>query len=130
MIIYPELDLGNPPIGKMSSEDYWMYFEKATPQHDQKAREIFNQIFPFFEDLDPKRVAPLIAPVPMMIVTGAQDEQFQTARVVEVDIAAMTAYKEYNAIPCSELLIQPRIDHTVTKRAGYIISAFFMRWLY
>ncbi len=130
MIIYPELGLGNPPIGEMSSDDFWIYFEKATPQHDQKARKVFNQIFPFFEDLDPKRVVPLIAPVPMMIVTGAQDDQFQTAGVVEVDIEAMTAYREYDAIQCSELLIQPRTGHTVSTRGGYVISAFFMRWLY
>lgn len=129
MIIYPELGLGNPAIGKLSSEEFWEFHDKARPEHNAKAREIFRKIYPEFEDLDPEKVVPLIAPVPCFIVSGAQDDQFNPAGVVEVDTAVEKAYKKLGFPECSELFIQSREGHRVGQLSADLITAFFDRWL-
>lgn len=129
MIIFPELGLGHPDIANLTSEQFWENFNKVKTEHNQKAREIFNKVFPYFEDMDPLKVTSLIAPVPIMVITGAQDDQFRTSGVVEVDEAVQNAYKEFGLLPCSELYIQPRAGHTVNTKAGFVIAAFFERWL-
>ena len=65
---------------------------KVRPEHGARAREVFREEFPYFEDLDPVRVTPLIAPVPLLVITGAQDEQFKPEGVVE-DQAVQQAYR-------------------------------------
>jgi hypothetical protein len=129
MIIFPELGLGNPDIGNVTSEQFWENFNKVKPEHNPKAREIFNEIFPYFEDLDPLRVVPLIAPIPLLIVTGARDDQFPTPGVAEVDMAVEKEYQKYGLQSCSELYFQPRSGHTISLKGNYIIYSFFKRWL-
>jgi len=129
MIIYPELGLGNPAVGKLSTLEFWEYFEKAKPEHNAKAKEIYTDLFPEFEDLDPEKNAPLIAPVPCFIVSGARDDQFNPAGVVEVDLAMQKAYEEYDLPECSELFIQSRAGHIVNLQAAGLIAVFFDRWL-
>jgi len=129
MIIFPELGLGNPNIGHLTDAQFEENFNKLKPEHNQKARDIFNRIFPFFEDLDPVKSAPLIAPVPLMIITGAQDEQFAVSGVVEVDEAVRRAYDAFGLAICSELYIQPRAGHFVDATGAAVITAFFDRWL-
>lgn len=129
MIIFPELGLGKPDIGNLTSEEFWENYNKLNPQHNARARETFNKEFPFFEDMDPLKVTPLIAPIPILIVSGAQDDQFITTGVVEVDRAVQKAYKKYGLQYCSEIYIQPRIGHTVDTKGSYVIAAFFERWL-
>jgi len=129
MTIFPELGLGSPAVGQLSSEEYWKYFNKVQPEHNSKAKEIYNRLYPFFNDLDPEKVVPLIAPIPSLIVSGAQDDQFIPSGVVEVDNSAQTTYRDYKMPECSELYIQPRTGHSVSNRAASIITAFFDRWL-
>jgi pimeloyl-ACP methyl ester carboxylesterase len=129
MIIFPELGLGTPDIANLTREQFFENIEKVKPEHNQRARGIFNKLFPYFEDLDALKVAPLIAPVPLMIITGAQDEQFSVPGVVEVDEAVRNAYQAYGLRVCSELYIQPRMGHGVDNKGGLVISAFLKRWL-
>lgn len=129
MTIFPELGLGSPDIGNLTSEKFWEYFNKVQPEHNSKAKEIYNRLFPFFNDLDPEKIVPLIAPIPSLVVSGAQDDQFIPSGVVDVDYAAQAAYREYKMPECAELYIQPRTGHSVSHRAASIINAFFDRWL-
>ncbi|MFC2168040.1 alpha/beta hydrolase family protein [Acidobacteriota bacterium] len=129
MTIFPELGLGSPEVGNLTSEEFWEYFNRVQPEHNSKAKEIYNRLFPFFNDLDPEKIVPLIAPIPSLIVSGAQDDQFIPSGVVDVDNAAQAAYREYKIRECSELYIQPRTGHSVSHRATSIITAFFDRWL-
>jgi hypothetical protein len=129
LMIFPELGLGNPDIGHLTSAQWQEYLNKLKPEHNLEARKIFTTVFPFFEDLNPARVVPLTAPVPLMLVTGAQDEQFRTPGVVEVDEAAQKAFKEWGFLPCSEFVVEPRSGHTVDVRTNSIIAAFFARWI-
>ncbi len=129
MMIFPDLGLGNPDIGHLTAAQWEGFLNKLRPEHNQEARTIFQTTFPFFENLDPVRVVPLIAPLPLMIITGAQDEQFKTPGVVEVDRAAQDAYKAGGYLAGSEFLVQPRSGHTVDFKTGYVIAAFFDRWL-
>ncbi|MFC2158774.1 alpha/beta hydrolase family protein [Acidobacteriota bacterium] len=129
MTIFPELGLGSPDLSNLTSEEFWEYFNKVKPEHNSKAKEIYNRLFPFFSDLDPEKVVPLIAPIPSLIVSGAQDDQFIPSGVVDVDNAAQAAYRKYKIRECAELYIQPRTGHSVSHRAASIITAFFDRWL-
>jgi pimeloyl-ACP methyl ester carboxylesterase len=129
MIIFPELGLGTPDIAHLTHEQFRENYEKVKPEHNQRAREIFNKLFPYFEEMDALKVAPLIAPVPLMIITGAQDEQFLTPGVVEVDEEVQSAYRAYGLRSCSELYVQPRAGHSVDNKGGLVISAFMQRWL-
>jgi pimeloyl-ACP methyl ester carboxylesterase len=105
---------------------YSVYLE---PEHNSRAREIYRQVFPYFEDLDPLNVTPLIAHVPLLIVSGAQDSQFKPSGVVEVDEATQAAYRKFDLSVCSELYLEPRADHWVDPTASSLIAAFYERWL-
>jgi len=129
LIIFPELGLGNPVMANITYEQWLINLNKLKPKHNTQARKIYNDIFPFFEDLDPLKVTSLIAPVPLLIVTGAQDSQFNPGGVIEVDRAVKKAYDKFGFSECSNLYIQPRASHYVTKHCGFIIAAFFERWL-
>jgi pimeloyl-ACP methyl ester carboxylesterase len=129
MMVFPELGLGRPEIGKLTPAQWREYLSKLKPEHNAQARKVFHDLFPFFEDLDPIRVVPLIAPAPLLIVTGAQDEQFKVPGVVEVDLAAQKAYAAFGLKACSELYIGPRIGHSVDIQGMRAIAAFFDRWL-
>jgi pimeloyl-ACP methyl ester carboxylesterase len=128
-IIFPELGLGHPIIAKLTDEEFSAQLAKLKPEHNARAREVFQKAFPYFEDLDPVRVTPLIAPVPLLIVSGAQDGQFKPEGVVEVDDAVRPAYAKYGLGVCSELYIEPRAGHSIDPTAASIIAAFFERWL-
>jgi fermentation-respiration switch protein FrsA (DUF1100 family) len=121
--------LGKPDIANLTPEQFRENLNKLKPEHHAKAREIYRKEFPYFEDLDPLKTAPLIAPVPLLIVTGAQDDQFNPSGAVEVDQAVQNAYRKFGLSACSELYIQPRVSHTVDSTAGLVIAAFFERWL-
>jgi hypothetical protein len=129
MIIFPELGLGAPDIAHLTREQFRENYEKVKPEHNQRAREIFNKLFPYFEDLDALNVAPLIPPVPLMIITGARDEQFAIPGVVGVDEKVQSAFQSYGLRSCSELYIQPRAGHAVDGKGGLVLSAFLERWL-
>ncbi len=129
LIIFPELGLGHPNIGKLTDQEFFAELAKLKPEHNVLSREIFREAFPYFEDLDPVRVTPLIAPVPLLVITGAQDQQFKPEGVVEVDEAVQAAYAKYGLKVCSELYIEPREPHVVDPTAAKIIPAFFERWL-
>jgi hypothetical protein len=129
MIIYPELGLGSPAVGQLSSEEYWREFEKARPEHAPRAREVFRDLFPFFEDLDPVGVAPLVAPTPLLIVTGARDSQFRTEGAVAVDRAARAEYQRLGIPEAQEHHIQPRTGHSLDSRGAATVTAFLKRWL-
>ena len=129
MIIFPELGLGNPDIGHLTSQQFQENFAKVKSEDNPRARKIFNEVFPYFEDLDSLRVVPLIAPVPLLIITGTQDDQFSILGVVEVDSAVEEEYKKYGLVSCSEFYPEPRTGHWINSKAGYIIGSFFKRWL-
>jgi pimeloyl-ACP methyl ester carboxylesterase len=129
MIIFPELGLGQPDIANLTGAQFWENFNKLKPEHNSQAREIYRRSFPYFEDIDPLKVTPLIAPVPLLVVTGAEDDQFSPAGAVEVDEAVQKAYEKSGVPACSEFLIEPRSGHTVSTGAGFVIAAFFDRWL-
>jgi len=129
MMIFPELGLGQPEIGKLTRSQWQELLAKLTPELNARAHKVFNETFPFFKSLDPVEVVPLIAPIPLMLVTGAQDEQFKVPGVVEVDLAATKAYATFGLKACSELYIGPRIGHGVDLRGMRVIAAFFERWL-
>jgi hypothetical protein len=129
MIIFPELGLGKPDIANLTSAEFRQNFSKLKPEHNGRAREIYRRLFPFFEDIDPLKVTPLIAPVPLFVVTGVDDEQFSPEGAARVDQAVQKAYKESGFPECSEFLIEPRTGHAVNSKAGLVIGAFFERWL-
>ena len=97
----------------MSSTEFWKYHDKAKPEHNTRARKIFRELYPAFDDMDPEKVTPLIAPAPCLIVSGALDDQFNPAGVVEVDLAMQKSYKSLGFPECSELFIQSREGHSV-----------------
>ena len=129
MIVYPELGLGSVDVGNLSSREYWANYERVTPEHTARARAVFTQLFPYFEDLDSTAVVPLIAPVPVLMITGAQDDQFGIPGVVQVDRFAREAYARHGLGHACELYVQPRAGHSVTWKSGLVAAAFFQRWL-
>jgi pimeloyl-ACP methyl ester carboxylesterase len=129
MIIFPDLRLGQPAIGKLTHEEFAANLAKLTPDHDAEARQIFRREFPFFDDMDPTKVAPLIAPTPLLIVSGGQDGQFKPEGVVEVDQAIQQAYSKSGLRAVSNLYFEPRTGHGIDSVAGMVIAAFFDRWL-
>jgi pimeloyl-ACP methyl ester carboxylesterase len=129
MIIFPDLGLGKPMIGKLTHDERNDYLSKLMPEHNAQARKIFSIAFPFFDDMDPMRVAPLIAPTPLLIVTGGEDRQFKPEGAVEVDQAIQEAYSKYGLRAASDLYIGPRTAHAIDPLGGMVIAAFFDRWL-
>ncbi len=129
MIIFSELGLGQPAIGKLTRDEFFANVGKLRPEHHAQARQIFRKEFPYFEDMDPVKVTPLIAPVPLLIVSGGQDGQFKPEGVVEVDQAVQQAYNRYGLRVCSDLYIEPRTGHNIDPIGGMVIAAFFERWL-
>lgn len=129
LIIFPELGLGKPDIDKLTPEQFSEELNKVKPADDERARRIYDEEFPFFEDLDALRVTPLIAPVPLLVVSGARDTQFKPSGAVEVDEATEDAYKKFEMPVCFEFYLEPRAGHWVGRRGGMVVTAFLDRWL-
>jgi len=129
MIVFPDLGLGTPDIGNLRGEQRWEAVARAKPEHHARARAIFAKEFPYFEDMDPVKVAPLAAPIPLLIVSGARDGQFQVPGVVEVDEAVQQSYAKLGFSGCADLYIGPRAGHAVDVDGSRVICAFFDRWL-
>ena len=129
MIIFPELGLGTPDIDKLTADRFFEDLRKVTPEDNARARKIYEETFPYFEDLDALKVTPLIAPVPLLIISGAQDDQFKPSGAAEVDERTLEAYEKFGLPVCSEFYLEPRAGHWVDLRGGYIVTAFFDRWL-
>ena len=129
MIVFPDLGLGTPDIGNLRGEQRWETIARAKPEHHARARAIFAKEFPYFEDMDPVKVAPLAAPIPLLIVSGARDGQFQVPGVVEVDEAVQQSYAKLGFSGCADLYIGPRAGHAVDVDGSRVICAFFDRWL-
>ncbi|MBN1940113.1 MAG: hypothetical protein JW843_11030 [Candidatus Aminicenantes bacterium] len=99
------------------------------PEHNLLAKEAYERLVPDFVDFDSVNVMPLVAPIPLLIVTGARDVQFTVDGVVEVDEAARLAYGKYNLEQCHDLVIQPRAYHHLSPLGENAVMAFLKRWL-
>ena len=52
-----------------------------------------------------------------------------TSEQSALDSAAAEEYRKYGMLSGFEFYPEPRTGHWVNEKAGYIISAFFKRWL-
>lgn len=129
--IYPQIGLESPfEAGEeLNSETYQKYFLMAKPEHNEAARKAYEKMIPEFNDFDALNVVPLIAPIPLMIVSGARDIQFTVDGVTEVDVAAERVYQSYGCPECYDLILEPRTGHSVDAKTSGIVLAFFHRWL-
>jgi dienelactone hydrolase len=82
----------------------------------------------FFDTLDPKRVLPGIAPTPVLIVTGASDEQFALSGVLKLDRVLAESYTAMGVRDASSLYIQPRTGHGYSPAGLDATVAFLTFW--
>jgi hypothetical protein len=92
-----------------SSYDTWAV-TLTEPDHSA-ALAAYRSQHAFFDTLDPKRVLPNIAPTPVLIVTGALDEQFALSGVLKLDCLVAERYAAMGVRDASSLYIQPRTGH-------------------
>jgi len=109
------LALGRELIGEgASGERAWQAFRDACPE---------------LEALDAARVAPQLAPRPLLLMTGAEDPYVPPAATRRVFAAALWAYAAAGQAARLEAWVEPETGHGFSAQMQQRALEWFLRWL-
>lgn len=94
-----------------------------------RAWEAFCQRYPQLPELDASRSAALLAPRPLLLMTGALDPYTTPAATKRVYDAARVAFADSGVSACLEMWIEPEIGHGFSLPMQERALAWFRRWL-
>lgn len=119
-------DIGHPDLVGQSF-DVWA--STLTGRDHRAALAAYRARYPFFDELDPTRVLPLAAPKPLLVITGAWDQQFEISGVLQLDSVVSERFASLGVADASALMIQPRTGHGYSVEALDTSVAFLRYWL-
>lgn len=94
-----------------------------------RAWEAFRDACPQLEALDAARIAPQLAPRPLLLMTGEEDPYIPPAATRRVFAAALVAYAAAGRPECLEMWVEPQIGHGFSAPMQERALAWFIRWL-
>lgn len=94
-----------------------------------QAWEAFCQRYPQLPKLDASRSAALLAPRPLLLMTGALDPYTTPVATKRVYDAAQVAFADSGMSACLEMWIEPEIGHGFSLPMQERALAWFRRWL-
>lgn len=100
-----------------------------TPERSRAALRAYRERYPFFEALNPTRVLSLAAPKPLLVITGALDEQFPLAGVLALDDELQREYRKLSAEEASALFVMARRGHELAPEAIDLAIDFLQTWV-
>ena len=90
-------------------------------------RKFYDRVAPgVYTEFDGPRMAPLIAPRPLLVINGDSDARTPLPGLMECVDAARAAYKDSDAF---EFLLQPNTGHKVTAESFQKAVQWCVRWL-
>jgi dienelactone hydrolase len=96
----------------------------------QFVRTFYDRVAPgIYGDFDGPAMLPLIAPRPLLVVTGDSDPRTPLSGVKECAAAAERAYKAAGVPDKFSLMIEPNTGHEQTPAYDEAMVAWFVRWL-
>jgi len=95
----------------------------------QRARSAFLEANPGLATLDASLVAPLIAPKPMLLMTGRDDPFITPAAARHTYTAARPAYEDLEQEDCLELWLEEDLGHAFSSAMQKRALDWFIRWL-
>ena len=116
-------------MGSLLDKDFWTQFEALTPGRNKRALQAFRKRYPFFDLLNSTHVLPLAAPKPVLVITGAQDEQFPVEGVLALDRAMNERYETLDVEDASALFIMSRRGHEYAPEAMDLTIDFLRLWM-
>lgn len=93
-------------------------------------RKFYDRVAPgIYAEFDGPSMLPLIAPRPLLVISGDSDSRTPLPGVHESATAAEQAYRDARAIEQFSLLIQRRTGHAFGSQAQEAALGWFARWL-
>ena len=93
-------------------------------------RKFYDRVAPgIYGDFDGPAMLPLIAPRPLLVVTGDSDPRTPLAGVKECAAAAERAYTAAGAAEKFVLKIEANTGHEQTPAYDQAMTEWFVRWL-
>jgi dienelactone hydrolase len=93
-------------------------------------RKFYDRVAPgIYGEFDGPALLPLIAPRPLLVISGDSDPRTPLAGVREAVAAAQRAYREAGAAERLLLHLQPDAGHEVTPEADAAALDWFVKWL-
>ena len=93
------------------------------------ALEAFRREMPEIDILDASRLAPLMAPRPLLLMTGSDDPYVGEAAARRTYEAALPAYEDRDGAASLELWLEPGAGHGFTHAMEERAVAWLHRWL-
>ena len=103
-------------------------WDALTPEVGDRAAAAYRARYPFFDAVNPRIVLPLVAPKPVLVVTGARDAQFPLGGVLAVDSTVRERYDALEVERASALYIMPRAGHRLTPVALDMTAQWLRLW--
>lgn len=100
-----------------------------TTELNKKALEAFRKRYSYFDLYDSTHILPLVAPKPLLIITGAKDDQFPLEGVLALDEVVKQKYSSLGVEEASALFIMPRRGHYYAPEAIDLTIDFLRLWL-
>lgn len=100
-----------------------------TPDISMRAWDAYRRRYPYFDALDPAEVLPFAAPKPVLLVSGARDEQIMLRGVLALDDVVRSAYDELGVGERAALYVMPRSTHRLTPDGMDVIIDWLHTWL-
>lgn len=114
-LIFADLPLGRQLLADQASGD--------------QAWRAFCRLYPQLPDLDASHSAALLAPRPLLLMTGALDPYTTPAATRRVYEAARAAFADSGKSACLEMWIEPEVGHGFSLPMQERAMAWFRRWL-
>jgi dienelactone hydrolase len=101
-----------------------------TAVNAQFVRTFYDRVAPgIYGDFDGPAMLPLIAPRPLLVITGDSDPRTPLSGVKECAAAAERAYKTAGVPDKFSLMIEPNTGHEQTPAYDEAMVGWFVRWL-
>lgn len=114
-LIFAELPLGRRLLAEGAS--------------DGQAWRAFSEVYPQLPELDAGRSAALLAPRPLLLMTGALDPYTPPAATRQVYDAARGAFADSGRAACLEIWVEPEVAHGFSLAMQERALDWFRRWL-
>jgi hypothetical protein len=95
----------------------------------ERAWDAFCRLYPQLPELDASRSASLLAPRPLLLMTGALDPYTTPAATRQVYAAAQGAYADSGRPEQLEIWVEPEVGHGFSLPMQERALAWFRRWL-
>lgn len=100
-----------------------------TPELNKQALEAFKKRYSYFDLLDSAHILSLAAPKPLLVITGAKDDQFPVEGVLALDEAVRQKYSSLGVEEAAALFVMPRRGHYYAPEAIDLTVDFLRLWM-